>query len=76
LSHPVSILAWHGWEPQKTYLAAGAVRSLEYDFFQRFTVEHMVLKDKNMGEKLEGNPEFTDWDELDAFVKDFLESAA
>lgn len=65
-----------GWKPGDTYLAGGAIRSLEYDFFQRFTVEHMVLKNKQMPGKNEGNPEYTDWDELDKFVKAFVKNAA
>ncbi len=65
-----------GWKPNETLMAAGAIRSLEYDFFQRFTVEHMLMKDKNMPGKAEGNPEYTDWEELEAFVKAFIEKAA
>ena len=63
------------WQPQNTHMAAGAIRFLEYDFFKRFTIEHMVLKGKEMPDKSAGNPEYTDWDALDAFVEAFLESA-
>ena len=62
------------WKPQETHLAAGAIRFLEYDFFKRFTVEHMVLQGKKMPDKSAGNPEYTDWDALDEFVENFLKT--
>ena len=61
-----------GWEPQEIHLAAGAIRFLEYDFFKRFTVEHMVLQGKKMPDKSSGNPEYTNWNALDKFVETFI----
>ena len=64
-----------GWQPAHVHMAGGAIRSLEYDYFKRFTVEHIVLKGNKMPEESAGNPEFTDWDALDSFVLELVESA-
>ena len=64
------------WSPRETHLAAGAVRYLEYDFFKEFTVKQLVLEDEAVPDKSEGNPEYTDWAALDAFVGSFLKGAA
>ncbi|MGI9350931.1 MAG: flavodoxin domain-containing protein [Rhizobiaceae bacterium] len=64
-----------GWQPEHVHMAGGAIRSLEYDYFKRFTVEHIVLKGNKMPEKSAGNPEFTDWDALDRFVIELLGSS-
>lgn len=65
-----------GWTPSKTHLAAGAVRFLEYDFFKEFTVKQIVLRGHDAPSRAEGNPEYTDWKALDAFVRTFLENVA
>ncbi len=64
-----------GWKPVAVLQAAGALRYLEYDFLKRLLMRHIVKK--------EGGPvdtsrdhECTDWDELSAFVSDFLVRAA
>ena len=64
-----------GWQPRHVHLAGGAIRFLEYDFFKRFTIQYMVLKGKEMPDKSAGNPEYTDWDALDAFIMQFLKNA-
>lgn len=65
-----------GWTPNDIHLAAGAVRYLEYDFFKEFTVKQIVLAGQDVPDKGEGNPEYTDWEALDAFVKSFVEGAS
>lgn len=65
-----------GWKPRDSHLAAGAIRFLEYDFFKRFTIQYMVLKGGNMPDQSAGNPEYTDWNALDAHVNALLERAA
>ena len=63
-----------GWHPKRTHLAAGALRRAEYDFFQEQIIQHIVLKDRSP-EEIEGDHEFTDWNALNRFVKEFLEEA-
>lgn len=65
-------IAETGWTPTATHLAAGAVRYLEYDFFKEFTVKQLVLEGETLPDKAEGNPEYTDWKALDAFVESFI----
>jgi len=65
-----------GWTPQHVHMAAGAIRFIEYDFFKTFTIQHIVMKGHDMPDKSAGNPEFTDWEALDAFVAEVLETAA
>lgn len=65
-----------GWKPEYVHFAAGAIRSLEYDFFKAFTVNQIVFKGGKIPEHAGPNPEYTDWDALDAFVGSFLEDAA
>ena len=61
-----------GWTPNHVHLAGGAIRFLEYDFFKRFTVEHIVLGGKkSMPDASSGNPEYTDWASLEEFVSAF-----
>jgi len=63
-----------GWTPQHVHLAAGAIRYLEYDFFKELTIRQIVYRGKKtMPPKDEGNPEFTDWEALSAFVASFLD---
>jgi menaquinone-dependent protoporphyrinogen oxidase len=69
-------IAETGWTPKATHLAAGAVRYLEYDFFKEFTVKQLVLEGEAVPDKGTGNPEYTDWAALDAFVGSFLSDAA
>lgn len=64
-----------GWTPTATHLAAGAVRFLEYDFFKEFTVKQIVMRGQTVPDKSAGNPEYTDWDALDSFVRSFLDDA-
>lgn len=65
-----------GWTPDSVLMAAGAVRYLEYDFFKEFTIQQIVFKgQKKMPDKAGINPEYTDWNALDAFVADFLGAA-
>jgi len=66
-----------GWTPQHVHMAAGAIRYLEYDFFKEFTVQQIVYKGKKtMPPKDGGNPEFTDWQALGAFVTSFLDRSS
>lgn len=64
------------WTPTQVHLAAGAIRFLEYDFFKELTIHHVVLKGRKMPPHSGTNPEFTDWNALDAFVTSFLNDVA
>jgi len=64
------------WTPTATHLAAGAVRFLEYDFFKEFTIKQIVMRGQKVPNRSEGNPEYTDWDALDEFVRSFVKDSA
>jgi menaquinone-dependent protoporphyrinogen oxidase len=65
--------AYTDWQATRTLLVAGALRYDQYDFFMEQTVEHVVLKDREVkGPK--GDHEFTDWDALSRSVEAFLQS--
>jgi menaquinone-dependent protoporphyrinogen oxidase len=61
-----------GWTPAHVHMAAGAIRYLEYDFLKEFTIRHIVYKGKTPMPPKGSNPEFTDWDALDSFVRSSL----
>lgn len=64
-----------GWQADLVHHAEGAIRYTEYDFFKIQTIEHVVFKGaKKMPPKV-GNPEFTDWSALDAFISEFIAHA-
>jgi len=62
-----------GFEPDAEVLAAGAVRTDSYDYFESQIVQNVVLAGSNV-KLVDGVREFTDWDalghEIDAFLKD------
>jgi menaquinone-dependent protoporphyrinogen oxidase len=64
-----------GWAPTKTLLLGGALRYTDYDYFQEQIVRFIVMKDGAPGEGGEDR-EFTDWNELGAFIDGFLAAAA
>ncbi len=59
-----------GWRPTTVHLAAGALNPEKYDYFQEQIIRHVVLKDREPDE-IVGDHDFTDWDALAQFVKDF-----
>ena len=59
-----------GWRPTAVHLAAGALNSQKYDYFQEQIIRHVVLKDREPDD-IVGDHDFTDWDALAQFVKDF-----
>ncbi|MCF3975109.1 flavodoxin domain-containing protein [Paracoccus salsus] len=62
-----------GFAPTQEVLAAGAVRTRSYDYFQNQIVRHAVLQGQDI-ELTDGVREFTDWDALAGKVVSFLES--
>ena len=63
------------WKPEHVHMAGGAIRFLEYDFFKKLTVQHIVLHGHPMPESTAGNPEYTDWEALDNFLEAFVQTA-
>ncbi len=62
-----------GFEPNKEVLAAGAVRTSSYGYFENQVVQNVVLDGRNV-ELIDGVREFTDWDALSAEVAAFLQT--
>ena len=60
-----------GWSPDKTLLLAGALDWADCDYFQRQVLEH-ILAERGLTPDRKGYHEFTDWQALEKFVKDFL----
>lgn len=60
------------FKPDKEILAAGAVRTGSYGYFEKQVVENVVLGDRKV-DLVDGVREFTDWNilgaEIDAFLK-------
>jgi menaquinone-dependent protoporphyrinogen oxidase len=60
-----------GFTPSVEYLAAGAVRTASYGYFESQIVQHVVLDGHNV-ELVDGVHEFTDWAAVSGAVTDFL----
>ena len=60
-----------GFNPDKEVLAAGAVRTDSYGYFESQIVKNVVLGGRNV-ELVDGVREFTDWDALGAEIEAFL----
>ncbi len=60
------------FKPDKEVLAAGAVRTSSYGYFENQVVQHVVLGERKV-DLVDGVREFTDWDalstEIDAFLR-------
>jgi len=70
-----TFLSATGWRPAKTLLLGGALRYTDYDYFQEQIVRFIVTKGGAPGRGREDR-EFTDWNELAAFIDGFLATAA
>jgi len=68
-------LSGTAWRPAKTLLLGGALRFTNYDYFQEQIVRFIVMGDGAPGQGNEDR-EFTDWNELGAFIDGFLGAAA
>lgn len=64
-----------GWQPQHTMSLAGALRYKEYDFFRRWTMRLMASA-KGAPTDVTQDHEYTDWDQLYAFLDTFVAAAA
>ncbi|SFJ14784.1 flavodoxin domain-containing protein [Jannaschia pohangensis] len=62
-----------GFEPDAELLAAGAVRTSSYGYFETQVVRSVVLNGRDI-DLIDGVREFTDWDALSAAVDAFLQA--
>ena len=62
-----------GFQPDSAVLAAGAVRTGSYDYFESQVVRQVVLDGRNV-ELIDGVREFTDWEALGGQVAAFLQA--
>ena len=59
------------WKPHAVHQAAGALRFTKYDYLKRLLMRHIAKKEGKKADTSKDH-EFTDWDELNAFVLAFL----
>ena len=62
------------FNPDKKVLAAGAVRTNSYGYFESQIVQYVVLAERNV-DLVDGVREFTNWDALGAEIGAFLHAA-
>jgi len=60
-----------GWTPRFTLHVAGALRYTQYDFFKRLVMK-LIAKHYGGDTDTLHDHEYTDWDALTRFVRDFL----
>lgn len=61
-----------GWKPQQVAQIAGALRYSKYDFFKTF-IMRMIAKKEGRPTDTTQDYEYTDWDEVRAFLDKVLE---
>jgi menaquinone-dependent protoporphyrinogen oxidase len=61
------------FDPDCELLVAGAVRTRSYDYYATQVLRHVVLRGRNFDPSVQ-EYEFTDWDELESAVAEFLKS--
>jgi menaquinone-dependent protoporphyrinogen oxidase len=59
------------WRPSVTHLVAGALRYTQYDFFKGWILK-MIAGAKGASTDTTKDHEFTDWQDLEAFVEAFV----
>jgi menaquinone-dependent protoporphyrinogen oxidase len=74
-AYPAKLEKKTGFRPGHVHHAAGALKFLEYDFFKRMMMRQIAAKE---GGPIDVNRdhEFTDWDALDSFIRDFGKEVA
>ncbi|HSM40052.1 MAG TPA: flavodoxin domain-containing protein [Afifellaceae bacterium] len=63
-----------GWTPDHVHHAAGAFRYTQYDFFKRWAMRFIAMQ-KGASTDTSRDTEYTDWDALKRFTREFLEFA-
>lgn len=64
-----------GFEPTRTELVAGAIRTERYDYYATQVLRHVVLDGRPVDPSA-GPHEFTDWAVLESAVREFAEQEA
>lgn len=60
-----------GFTPDSSVLVAGAIKRRKYDYFAQQVIQHVVMRGKDYDSTADEH-EFTDWDALEATLRDFL----
>ncbi len=60
-----------GWAPQQSLQVAGALKYLEYDWLKKMLMRQ-IAKNSGGSTDTKHDHEYTNWDELEKFTKDFL----
>ena len=63
--------AQSGWQPPRVLCVAGALRFTQYDWLKRQLMK-MISKKQGFTGDAGKDHEFTDWDQVDRFVDDFI----
>lgn len=64
-------LKYCDWTPQSSLQVAGALKYVEYDWLKKIVMRHIAKKSGGSTDTKHDH-EYTNWDELSMFVKDFL----
>lgn len=64
-----------GWEPMLVRQVAGALKYTQYDFFTKMLMKQISRKEGRTTDTSMDH-EFTNWDDVKAFVKEFAEKTA
>ncbi|WP_312910670.1 flavodoxin domain-containing protein [Natronosalvus caseinilyticus] len=59
-----------GWSPTRTHVVAGALKYRDYGLLTRFIVRRIAGKE-GLATDTSRDHEYTDWDDLEAFVREF-----
>ena len=59
-----------GWEPDLTHTVAGALKYREYGLMNRFVMKRIAGK-KGIDTDTSRNHEYTDWEDVEAFTREF-----
>jgi menaquinone-dependent protoporphyrinogen oxidase len=66
------LIAESAWRPTHVEIVAGALRFSASDFFRRWAMKRLSHR-KRVPLEQTGDYEFTDWQKLDRFLRQFLE---
>lgn len=62
-----------GWKPARTATFAGALKYLEYNWLKRMLMKHIVAR-AGGDTDTSRDYEYTDWEQVEAFAREFFES--
>lgn len=72
-SYITAFLEETGWKPDMTATIAGAIRYSAYGFLKKMMIKR-IASQNNLPTDTSLDHEFTDWNEVDAFVEGFVDS--